>query len=341
MDLFNKYKNKDFIAITNYINNCINDSSLAFTPDELSSLLRGTTQNTFEELIQALLNKNSNGLDSKSPNVDLFYINDEDKLLPIRENYIPIRPSIAEKAWLLYILKDPKASLFIKKEKIKKLIQILSKETNLPIIEDCVDIRNLSNSAAKPEYTAETIETFKCIVSAICQHKELIVTNTAFDGQIFENQTVLPYKLEYSPQFDSFSLSASPVDTNRPVKMNLLNLKDVRLGNEIQNYDSFIKNFETQLTEIRVKEPITIEITNDKNGYDRCCYKFASFDRVCYENKNGDLTMNIYYYRFQKDEILRNIMFLGPSIKIISPDAIKKEYITLLQNALKKYEAED
>lgn len=337
MKLFNKYKNKDFIFITNYINNCINNVNFALTPNELTDLLLGTTQNTFKELISAILNKNSNSFNSKQPNADLFFLNDEEKLLPIRNNYIPIRPSIAEKAWLLYILKDPKAKLFLDENILYKLISTLENDINLPKIEKCIDIRKLTTCENKDTYTDLNIKDFKCIITAIKEHKELIITNTTFDGQIFKNQTIIPYKLEYSPQFDSFSLSAYPIDTKRPVKMNLLNLSNVILGKDISNYEQFVSDFEKQLTSIRVKTPITIEIKDDKNGYDRCSFKFSSFDRVCYENENGNLIMNIYYYRFQEKEILRNIMFLGPTVTIIGPNEIRDKYISTLKKALTKY----
>ena len=60
MELFNKYKNKNFAFLTNYINSCINDESLALTPDQLQTLLSGSSQSTFEEFILALANKNTN-----------------------------------------------------------------------------------------------------------------------------------------------------------------------------------------------------------------------------------------------------------------------------------------
>lgn len=339
MELFNKYKNKDFTYITNYINSCINDDSLTLTPEQLKEELLGTSQNTFEEFINALLNKNTEGLDAKSPNAELLYLSNE-KMMPIRENYVPIRTSFAERSWLYYILQDSKSSFFITEELRHQLISILDKGIAYPITDDYIDVRKLSTTeSTRPN--AESIDSFKKIVSAISEHKHLTLTNKSFSSKIYENQTVIPYKLEYAPQFDSFSLSAYPLDTKRPVKMNLANISNVKIGDIVENYDSFVNQFEKMLTQTRVKKPITIEISNDRNGYDRCSYKFSSFDRVCYENEKGDLVMKIYYYRFQKDEFLRNVLFLGPSVKIVSPSDIVDEYIELLKNSLQNYEAEE
>lgn len=339
MNLFNQYKNKDFIYITNYINSCINDDSLALTPEQLKNdLLTDSKNNTFKEFIDALLNKNPDGLNPMHPNADLLFMSD-DKMMPIRENYIPIRTSFAERAWLYYILQDSKTSLFLDEEVRNKLIKSLDKGLSYPISDSYIDIRHFSNQS-KAFFNKEVIKCFKKITLAISEHRYVKLTNKSFSGRIYENQTLIPYKFEYSPQFDSFSLSAYPLDTKRPVKMNLSNISNVTVGDNIPNYDKFIKSFEQMLIEMKEKDPIIIEISDEKNGYDRCSYKFSSFDKVCYENENNKLIMNIYYYRFQKDEILRNLLFLGPVVKIISPTSIIKEYINLLKECYKNYEAE-
>ena len=336
MELFNKYKNKDFISVTNYINHCINDTSTALTEEELSAMLLGDAQNTFNELIVALLNKNTNGLDPKYPNANLF-LESNGKMLPIRNNYIPVRMSIAEKAWLLYILQDEKSKLFLDEDVIIDLISDLKTNLSIPDISKCIDVRNLGNNELHT-YSNNTIILFRTIITAIKEQMSITVTNSAFNGKTYKNQLVYPYKLEYSPQFDSFSLSAYNPESKRPIKMNLQNLSDIKICEPIQNYNDFIKDFESQLASIRESVPVVIEITDEKNGYDRCSYKFASYDRICYENENGNLTMNIYYYRFQKDEIIRNLMFLGPSVKILGPSDIKEEFVSVLKKAYKRYE---
>lgn len=336
MELFNKYKNKDFIIITNYINRCINNPDAALTENELSKELLGDAQNTFNELITALFNKNPNGLDSKHPNANLF-MEYQGGIIPIRDNYIPIRLSTAEKSWLLYMLQNGNAKLFLEEEIINTLTAELKADLNIPDISKCIDIRTLNDRPAIT-YTEETKKIFRTIVSAIKEKRAITITNTAFNGIKYENQLVYPYKLEYSPQFDSFSLSALNVELNRPIKMNLQNLSNISICEPIDHYDDFIKEFETKLTTIREKEPVVIEITDEKNGYDRCSYKFSSFDRICYENENGNLTMNIFYYRFQKDEIIRNLMFLGPAVRIISPANIREEFISILKDTYDTYD---
>lgn len=335
MELFNKYKNKNFTYLTNYINSCLSDEDYALSADELARQLSGTSQSTFEEFIQAIINRADS---SRNFNATLLY-EKEEHLQPIRAVHVPIRATIAEKAWLYYILQSSKSDLFIDTDLKSGLINALSKDMDLsdyPLQTSYVDIREFSEYN-RLRITPEFISRFRLIVKAIKEHRQLTVTNHSFSGQTYPDQIVYPYKLEYSSQFDSFSLSCYPLDVKRPVKMNLSNISSVEPGNPIAEYDDFIADFEKQLADTKVKQPIQIEILNQNEAYDRCTYLFSSYDTYCYDKGNDRLIMNIYYYRFQKDEIVRNILFLGHYVKVISPQNITDEIVSTIKASYENY----
>lgn len=335
MELFNKYKNKNFTYLTNYINGCLSDEGYALSAEELSNQLSGSSQSTFEEFVQAIVNRADS---SANYNATLLYENDN-RLQPIRTVHVPIRATIAEKAWLYYVLQNSKSDLFINHDLKESILTALSKDMDLldyPLQTDYVDIREFSNTNHL-NVTPELISKFRLIVKAIKEHRQLTVTNISFSGQAYPNQVIYPYKLEYSSQFDSFSLSCYPLDVKRPVKMNLSNLSSVEIGNVINNYEYFTTEFEKQLADTKVKKPIQIEIINQNEAYDRCTYLFSSYDTYCYDKGDDKLIMNIYYYRFQKDEIVRNILFLGHYVKVISPQNITDEVISSIKESYKNY----
>ncbi len=335
MELFNKYKNKNFAFITNYINSCVNDDSLSLTEDELRKQLSGASQSSFEEFLLSLIN--AYDVD-ESYNASLLY-NEGGTMHPLREISIPIRASIAEKAWLYFVLQNSKADLFLENETKEKLITALESDIDsalFPIKSEYIDIRMFSPDLHL-DVSDSLLKCFKTIVKAIKNHKSLYVTNNSFSGKVYENQLIYPYKLEYSPQFDSFSLSCSTADIKRPIKMNLGNITNVVLGEKIDDYDAFLKQFEKELSKTKEKKPITIEIKNQADAYDRCAYLFSSFDTYCYDKGNNTLIMNIYYYRFQKEEIIRNILFLGRYVKIVSPQNITDEVVASIKNAYEQY----
>lgn len=183
----------------------------------------------------------------------------------------------------------------------------------------------------------EMITKFRVIVMSIKEKRQLTVTNNSFSGRVHPDQVVFPYKLEYSPQFDSFSLSCYPLNVKRPVKMNLANISAVSIGDKIAEYDKFIADFEKQLSDTKVKHPIQLEILNQDNAYDRCTYLFSSYDTYCYDKGEDRLIMNIYYYRFQKDEIIRNILCLGHYVKVLSPQNITDEVISAIKASYENY----
>ena len=129
MKLFNKYKNKNFMYLTNYINSCISNEELALTPEELEYQLLGTSQSTFEEFIHAVLNQSV----FPNHNAGLLYKDDQNKLQPIREVPIPVRASIAEKAWLYYVLQTSNSDLFLNSELKQKLLDALLKDISFKV----------------------------------------------------------------------------------------------------------------------------------------------------------------------------------------------------------------
>ncbi len=335
MELFNKYKNKNFTYLTNYINKCLSNEEFALPADELANQLSGTSQSTFEEFVQAIVNRADT---TENFNATLLY-ESEERLQPIRSIHVPVRATIAEKAWLYYVLQNSKSDLFIDSDLKERIIEALSQDMDLsdyPLQSSYVDIREFSDSN-QLTITPKLISHFRLIVRAIKEHRQLTVTNNSFSGQTYHNQIVYPYKLEYSSQFDSFSLSCYPIDEKRPVKMNLSTLSSVAIGVSIDDYDSFITNFEKQLSDTKVKYPIQIEILNQNEAYDRCTYLFSSYDTYCYDKGNDRLIMNIYYYRFQKDEIVRNILFLGQYVKVLSPQNITDEIVSTIKASYDNY----
>lgn len=334
MKLFNKYKNKNFMYLTNYINSCISNEELALTPEELEYQLLGTSQSTFKEFIHAVLNQSV----FPNHNAGLLYKDDQNKLQPIREVPIPVRASIAEKAWLYYVLQTSNSDLFLNSELKQKLLDALLKDISFkdyPLQQHYIDIREFSTESCL-DITPQFITHFQTIVQAVQQHRQLTVTNHSESGKIYSNEIVYPYKIEYSPQFNLFCLSCYPISAKRPVKIILSNLSSVSIGTVIPNYDEFIIDFEKQLSNIKLTHPIQLEILNQREAYDRCTYLFSSYDTYCYE-QNNKLTMTIYYYHFQEEEIFRNILFLGHYVKVISPQTVVEKIIQIIRSAYENY----
>lgn len=172
MDLFNKFKNKDFLYLTNIINyNLYENSKLQDVMNNLKNF------GTFEEVIDYIKNNNN-----------IFKVN-ESNLIPKYEEEVPILLSYHERAWLYYVLNDEKARLFLSDENIKKLKNALERQNNnkpYPISCNSVYINKL-NDKPPHHYTDEEIDNFKKLVEAVEEHKYITIENHAFTGKIYEN----------------------------------------------------------------------------------------------------------------------------------------------------------
>lgn len=146
----------------------------------------------------------------------------------------------------------------------------------------------------------------------------------------------IPIKLNIHHNLIYFASHAIQLVPKRPVKIILSNLSSVSIGTVIPNYDEFIIDFEKQLSNIKLTHPIQLEILNQREAYDRCTYLFSSYDTYCYE-QNNKLTMTIYYYHFQEEEIFRNILFLGHYVKVISPQTVVEKIIQIIRSAYENY----
>ncbi|MCD8238652.1 MAG: WYL domain-containing protein [Clostridiales bacterium] len=72
---------------------------------------------------------------------------------------------------------------------------------------------------------------------------------------------------------------------------------------------------------------------------DRSIHIFSSYERVCYRKDDGNLIMQIYYYRFNTDDIVRNILFLGHYVKVISPACIAEKVKEQLKQVCENYKS--
>lgn len=339
MKLFNEYNNLIFSFLTNYINSCELDSDNALDEYELNSILSNVLLNSSKNIADAIMNMNIDE-DTDSLNANLFYKNEEQKYVPIISNNVPVLTSKAERYWLSYILSDPKTALFLDSDTIKALQENIGCADTNPISDRYIDVRYPSGH--KPvSYSDEEIARFRTILKAITEHRYFSCINTAFDGQIYTNTNIIPIRLEYDLFYDSFAVSALiQGDNPRPVKLLLSNLSSAEFGDRIEAFDVVKKNYDELLLSKRVKTPLQLIISNFNNGFDRAGFILSSYDRVSYRidsDTEPKIHMDLFYYDFQENELIENLLFLGPIVKIISPDSFKNKFISRVKASLNIY----
>ncbi len=329
MELFNTYKSGALEFIINYVLDCYDDKAL--TESEFIELI--TTSGISNELKKALLNEYPANTPNAEYNLNIFTV-EHNKVLPSKINGFSQMPAIrltkVEKNWLYYILHDPKITLFLEDESIQLLLNELESDSSLPFDDKYIDIRDYSNN--KLNITVEYKANFKKIIKAIREKKYLKLTNRAFNGEVYANQLVIPYKIVYNEKSDYFSLSCWPLKSKRAVKMNLANLSDISVG-DVVDEDTYIQH-KSMIEDRVVDTPIRLEITDTNGCYDRCSCLFAAYKREAYtitdNNGNEKIIMDLYYYTFQEEHVISKILSLHPFVKVLSPQNIIDKIISLL-----------
>lgn len=314
MELFNKYKNRDVIYLRNYINSVLYDPKKALSPEALQSALDGP-----DEAIGAILFKK------------------DDHALPLRDSVLTVRTSTAERAWLKKVLTDPKADLFLSPALKEKLQKRLAADPSVPDLATYLDVRKASRQAS----FTDIAPAFRRLVQALEEGRYVDVVNESNKGPVYHNHDVIPHKLEYDIRRDRFYFSCFPTDAGRPVKMDLKRLTSVTLGRPIEDYDKKIAALvKEQLYMMREAVPVRLKIADAQDALDRCAYLFSAYDTVCHRTEEGDLVMDVTYYQFQRQSLVRLILYLGPYATVVSPEDMRAEIIDLVRRSYESYSEE-
>lgn len=319
MELFNQYQNKCFEFLKNYINESVNNSEDALDYNQFEKIMKDEYYLTDSEFI-SILNEDVTG-----KNMSTFFERGE-KIQSVRQNSIPIIASESEKIWLKHILNDDKCKYFIDDEIIDKLKEKLTSYEEL-FSEKYIDILNDKNiENMNKNVSFEYIEIIKTIKNAIDNENYLIITNKTFDGKLYENQKVVPYKIEYYQKIENFSLSCWPLISRRAVKMNIKNMLDVKIGEKIEDYNKYYNLCEDEIKNTLQEEEIILEILEDSQyAIEEILDQFIVINKNYVKDKK---LLSIQFHSFQKDDIVKKILILGKKVKVISPKEVVLEIKT-------------
>lgn len=327
MDLFNKYKNKDFIYLTNIINHIIHGYGDIKKENVIEIL---TQYGTFEEVIKYI---------TENSEENIFKVS-KTKLTPKQNNEVPVVLSYYEKAWLYAVLNDEKARLFLDDKIINQLKDNLEKQNAgkpYPMSNNDIFMNKL-NDKPQHHYTDEEIAIFRQLVDAVEKHKYITITNNAFTGQVYENSKLIPYKIEYNYKQDTFSVTCLNEAKMEIIRVFFLNIKKIDVNEEIKDYKTIQRKIEELLNKKRANTPITIKILdkNNLNAFHRCSYALSHYNKITYK-ENDSVYMDIEYYDFQLNDIITAILQMGKFVQVISPEEIVDKIKSIIAKKALKY----
>lgn len=357
MNLFNEYNNKNINRLIHYCNMFYQNPGTALSINNMCEQLQLSDQLTSSEIINSVFNRNED-----YTNLYWFFLNEEtDTIDPIwqLEKPLPYLTTSAERAWLMYILNDSRSDIFIRPDDKADLLECLNREATqnsvcnkLLKFSDYIDIRN-KNVQEDAHNILET-SLLRNIVERINaeQYIELTYDNTTFD--------VLPYKIQYNWETDSFALMAIKQEDEAKQSGSPFTFYDISLISAINNskygkymeYDHNNLPYEIYFNEClersMVQTPIHVKVMNYRltrtgikkltDAGNRFNHLFSDYRKISNIDEDGNLLVDIHYYEFQYSSILQKLLMMGKYIEVISPQPVRQEIIRILKEKVKLYE---
>lgn len=330
MELFHEIKNRYFLMIIDILNK----AQKGISKEELISLI---DEGEFEQKVIGKDYKSFLGLllneydDDENYNllkeIDNFFY-------PIVENnkeIFPIRFSIIEKAWISSMLEMNELEFVLDKSVIQKLKSNLL-DIDSPIKSEYIEFTNTKKLPEIDDFENYK-SNFRILLEAISNDKSILYNNTDRTGFTHCDKRSLPIAIEYSVKDGRFRLSMYSLDENRPIMANIFSLSNIR----IQNEKPELSRREAKKKMIKLKyciDPIILEVYDEKNAMERCFMTFSGMERSSKQLGENVYEIKLKYYLFEEDSIIRNIISLGPYIKVKSPERIKLQIIKKVQKAL-------
>lgn len=226
---------------------------------------------------------------------------------------IPTCFSVIERIYIKSMVNSKYGKLFLSSKEAEEIIASLGDVPDIPINDYLVSLPSRTY-----DYSDKYISNLRSLLMAIKENKEIIYSNKTKTA-VHENKHGYPIRIEYSALYDLFQLSLWSSEENRPVKINIHSMYDISFtGNIWSEKKSPIEMMKTK----RCDKPIVIELNNDNNTLERINIMFSMYNNETEELENGMYRIKLYYYYFDEDEIVNNILSFGPYVKVISPTVI-------------------
>lgn len=180
--------------------------------------------------------------------------------------------------------------------------------------------------AAIPEWPRDTIW------QALREKHQLAYANRDSSGHLHEG-ICSPCRLEYDAAANCYDLIIWQSDEARAIKMRVARLASVQCLDAPIPEDTE-EAFHQFLADCR--QSVALRIERQNNAVERSFMMFASYDKdkeASYDEETDTYTIQLYYYDFDRCEILQQILSRGAAATVLAPADMREAIIERLQAA--------
>lgn len=167
------------------------------------------------------------------------------------------------------------------------------------------------------------LEGFRDIMKAICQRRMISYRYRVRGKQEEQTAVCLPWKLEYSAYDRRWWVILYDMNDERTIKAPLNHLRDIQILSESPVTEQKIIS---SMEMLRMKQPVELHIRDAHNALQRCFTVFENQEILSssYSLETG-YVLRLNAFRFDREEILRQLLYLGPNVRLEAPQDMKED----------------
>lgn len=312
MELFNVTKNRYFLAVQILINRIYNGNKYTSTQfDEQLSQLSGDIDKASLNFCEKILKKNI---------IDIFDFSDLNHVRLKINSRVPLLPCTSEKVWLDMVLSDPHCSLFFDEKQRAALKKAVCVEKM-----DDVSMSIKRERVWGDDITEELGKNLRLILRAIHEKRRIYYSNHARGGDYIHKKAT-PCKVEYAIAEDKLRVSMWSDEEKRSIKANLSSMFDISLAEEVEDARTIKEVVQNRL----LKEPLVFIVTNEHDALERAIHIFSKHRRSVIALDEKHYQFEIFYYIFEENSLISDIMAFGPRIEVLYPQYMRDKVIQRL-----------
>lgn len=249
-------------------------------------------------------------------------------LSPIAKSLPPLTLTTLQKRWLKAIINDKRFALFADENEYSSYRSLLSDVEPLynPDYILPIDMANDGDDYTNKEYKI----LFSTILKSIQTAKVLLITYESGKGNRL-SAYIAPYKLEYSLKDNKFRLIGVRLRQKKLQSLYKLNLSRIT-SVKVMDWNA-PAGLARYIQSLRIPQPVEIEITNERNGFERIFTQLSNFERISeYDEITKTCFMKIYYYEVDEMELLITLLSFGPIIRVLGPADFRKQLVERIAN---------
>jgi predicted DNA-binding transcriptional regulator YafY len=226
-----------------------------------------------------------------------------------------------EEEYLSQILRAPEAALFLDEQEREQLAATPA----APFFTACAE----GTPFPPPNITPKELHT---ILTAIEEKRSLHYCYRTTNDPTCQKTTALPWKLEFDARIHRWCIILYELNQHRMIKAILRNLSHFELGDLVDVSD---RQLHGALDSLLAPEALVLSIASNRNALERCAMVFErQMLRRIEPAPDGTYQLTFRYYRFEEPEILRNLLYLGPTVHLVAPTSMRQKLTDLLHQAL-------